>query len=163
MQYVFKIRDTTRIPKESNHVDSHFDRSPSACCRLVARRRPTRRRFERPIPIAIEEIDIEFPVSSWEDCDAALDAAVDAAHELRHLPTSQIAEFFERYADRIDAAKDALVEVSLSRNRTGQEPSLGRRRIASHQQPVASRSCCLPKRELGVANDRHRGRNSILL
>ncbi len=37
--------------------------------------------------------------------------------------------------------KDALVEAALRRNRSGQEPALGRRRIAANQQPAT----CTPR------------------
>ena len=70
--------------------------------------------FRATDPNCNEAIPIDFPVSSWEDCDTALDAAVEAARELRGLPKSKIAEFLERYADRIDAAKDALVAAAYA-------------------------------------------------
>ena len=68
--------------------------------------------FKASDPNKNELLPVEFPVSHWEDCDAALDAAAEAAHELRQLPAEKIAEFLDCYADRIEAAKDALVDAA---------------------------------------------------
>src|SRR5690349_10501691 len=54
----------------------------------------------------------EFPVSTWGDCEAALDAAVAAANELRNVSPEQIAKFLTRFADRIEARKTELVEAA---------------------------------------------------
>ncbi len=99
--------------------------------------------FRATDPNSNEEIAIEFPVSSWEDCDAALDAAVDAAHELRRLPSSQIAEFLERYADRIDAAKDALVASAFSETGLAKSPRLADVELprTSNQLRAAAAAC----------------------
>ena len=51
-----------------------------------------------------------YPVSGWEDCDAALSAAAEAAIELRRMPPEAIAKFLTLFADRIEAGKAALVE-----------------------------------------------------
>jgi 2,5-dioxopentanoate dehydrogenase len=53
-----------------------------------------------------------YPLSSWDDCDVALEQAVEAARELRALPPTEIARFLELYADRIDARGDELVEMA---------------------------------------------------
>lgn len=80
--------------------------------------------FRATDPNSNEAIDIEFPVSSWEDCDAALEAAAAAASELRRLPKEPIAEFLERYADRIEAAKDSLVESAYRESGLAKSPRL---------------------------------------
>jgi NADP-dependent aldehyde dehydrogenase len=51
-------------------------------------------------------------VSSWRDCNAALDAAVVAADRLRHMSGDQIAQFVDRAAERIDARRDAIVQLA---------------------------------------------------
>ncbi|TWT83547.1 NADP-dependent fatty aldehyde dehydrogenase [Planctomycetes bacterium CA13] len=66
-----------------------------------------------------------FPVSTWEDCDAALDAATSAARELRTVPRGKIADFLDRYADRLEAAKDALVEAAFAETGLARSPRLG--------------------------------------
>lgn len=68
--------------------------------------------FRATNPQNRQPLDPEFPVSSWKDCDAALSAAAAAAHEMRRLPREQIAQFLETYADRLDAAKERLVETA---------------------------------------------------
>jgi NADP-dependent aldehyde dehydrogenase len=56
----------------------------------------------------------EYPVSSWRDCDAALNAAVAAAESLRRLPGRRIAAFLEKYADRLDAQRETLAELAAT-------------------------------------------------
>ena len=68
--------------------------------------------FQAIDPSKNAAIEKEFPVSSWSDIDAALDAAVEAWEELRRTPPAKIAEFLEAYADAIDAAKAELAEVA---------------------------------------------------
>lgn len=54
----------------------------------------------------------EYPISSWDECDAALDAAVAAAEVMRSMPPSQIADFLEAYATEIEGIAEALVETA---------------------------------------------------
>lgn len=65
-----------------------------------------------------------FPVSSWDDCDAALEAAAAAAVELRRLPAEKIAAFLESYADKIEAISDALVEAAFAETGLAKSPRL---------------------------------------
>jgi NADP-dependent aldehyde dehydrogenase len=53
--------------------------------------------------------DEEFPVSSLSDVDAALDAGLAAARQLRDLPRGLLADFLDAYADAIDADADRIV------------------------------------------------------
>jgi NADP-dependent aldehyde dehydrogenase len=53
-----------------------------------------------------------WPVSGWSDVEAALDAAVGAAATLASLPGARLADFLERYADRLAARGDDLVAVA---------------------------------------------------
>jgi NADP-dependent aldehyde dehydrogenase len=80
--------------------------------------------FRATNPNSNQEIPIDFPISNWDDCDAALDAAVEAARELRRLPKDRIAAFLERYAARIEAAKDALVEAAFTETGLAKSPRL---------------------------------------
>ncbi len=80
--------------------------------------------FQATNPNSAEKLSPEFPVSDWADCDAALDAAVEAARELRRFPRSRIAEFLERYADAIEANKDALVESAFAETGLAKNPRL---------------------------------------
>lgn len=53
-----------------------------------------------------------FPVSAWEDCDAALNAAVSTAKELRSLPGEALATFLDLYAEKIEERATELVEIA---------------------------------------------------
>lgn len=56
--------------------------------------------------------DTAWPVSSWADVDAALDAAVAAARQLATLPDGHRAAFLERYAARLEAKAADLVAAA---------------------------------------------------
>lgn len=99
--------------------------------------------FQATDPNKNEKLPAEFPVSSWEDCDAALDAAVEASRELRKLPSEKIAEFLERYADRIEAAKEALVDSAFAETGLGKSPRLADVELprTSNQLRAAAAAC----------------------
>ncbi len=80
--------------------------------------------FQADNPTTREAIADEYPVSSWADCDAALDAAVGAAREMRKLSGEQIAVFLEVFADRIEARKDDLVEMAHAETALPKSPRL---------------------------------------
>jgi NADP-dependent aldehyde dehydrogenase len=66
--------------------------------------------FRPENPATGEPLPDEFPMSSWADCDEALTAAAEAATVLRTAPPEQIAKFLTRYAERIEARSNDLVE-----------------------------------------------------
>lgn len=68
--------------------------------------------FRAENPATGELMPEEFPVSTWADCDAALDAAVKAASELQQIPPAKIAKFFTRYAERIELRAQELVDMA---------------------------------------------------
>lgn len=59
-----------------------------------------------------EPLEGQFPISGWEDCEAALAAAAAAAEELDQTPPEAIAAFLESYAQRIDDAAPQLAELA---------------------------------------------------
>src|SRR4030095_11414401 len=61
-------------------------------------------------PATGEDLPGAYPFSGWDDCDAALTAAADAAIELRRTPPEAIARFLVRFAELIEAGKMALVD-----------------------------------------------------
>ncbi|HMH13587.1 MAG TPA: aldehyde dehydrogenase family protein [Edaphobacter sp.] len=63
-------------------------------------------------PATGKVLDATFPVSGWEDCDAALTAAAGAAKELRGVPAERLAEFLELYAGEIEKHAEALVAIA---------------------------------------------------
>ena len=80
--------------------------------------------FHAENPATGEKISEEFPVSTWADCDAALNAAAAAAAELRKLPPEKIVSFLTCYAERIEARKTELVEVAHAETALAKTPRL---------------------------------------
>lgn len=68
--------------------------------------------FQATNPKTRETLPDTYPISTWEDCNDALDHAVQASQALRKLDGEQIAVFLERYAERMEARKDELVEAA---------------------------------------------------
>jgi len=68
--------------------------------------------FHSENPRTKEKLPEDYPVSTWEDCDAALQAAAEAAEVLRRLEPEQRAAFLEDYADRIDKHKDGIASLA---------------------------------------------------
>jgi NADP-dependent aldehyde dehydrogenase len=66
----------------------------------------------------------EYPVSSWADCDTALAAAVEAFRKLREVPGGRVAEFLERYADRIEARSNEICQLASQETALPVEPRL---------------------------------------
>ncbi len=99
--------------------------------------------FQATNPNTAEKLASEFPVSSWADCDAALAAAVEAANEMRRYPSDRIAEFLERYADAIEASKDALVEAAFAETGLAKSPRLADVELprTSNQLRAAAAAC----------------------
>ena len=64
--------------------------------------------FQASDPRAATLIPEDYPVSSWAECEAALDAAGAAYTELREMPGEKIAAFLEAYATRIDARSEEI-------------------------------------------------------
>lgn len=75
-------------------------------------------------PRTKEALPDEYPVSSWTDCTEALDSASEAAEQLRTLPADQLAAFLERFAERIEARKDELVELAHAETGLPKSPRL---------------------------------------
>lgn len=80
--------------------------------------------FRAENPSTCEVLPDEYPVSSWQDCDEALTAAVAAWEELRSLPSERLAQFLEDYAGRIEARKDALVDAAHQETALPKSPRL---------------------------------------
>ncbi len=63
-------------------------------------------------PVTMEPLPEEYPVSAWQDCDAVLAAAAEAAAEMRSLDGEKIAAFLESFAAKIEGRKDDLVKLA---------------------------------------------------
>jgi 2,5-dioxopentanoate dehydrogenase len=73
--------------------------------------------FHATNPATGERIEGDFPVSSWADCNDALNAAAGAAILLRAMQPERIARFLTRFAERIEAR--ALEIVDIAHRETG--------------------------------------------
>jgi 2,5-dioxopentanoate dehydrogenase len=68
--------------------------------------------FQAENPATKSPLPEAFPISSWADCDAALNAAAETAVAMRKLLGDQLARFLEAYAERIEANAAPLVEIA---------------------------------------------------
>jgi NADP-dependent aldehyde dehydrogenase len=74
--------------------------------------------FQAENPATKSMLPDVFPVSTWADCNAALDAATAAFSELRRLGPEPMARFLEQFADRIERRSEEIVAMA------GQETAL---------------------------------------
>jgi len=68
--------------------------------------------FQAENPRTRQPLPDTYPVSAWPDCEEALDAATQAATQIRRLPAERAASFLERYAGRIEDRRNELVEIA---------------------------------------------------
>jgi alpha-ketoglutaric semialdehyde dehydrogenase len=79
--------------------------------------------FQAVNPATEQAIEGDYPVSPWSEVDAALNAASEASRQMRGWSGERFAAFLERYADRIEARTDELVEMA---NQETALPAAGR-------------------------------------
>jgi 2,5-dioxopentanoate dehydrogenase len=65
--------------------------------------------FKAEDPAAGQPLAEDYPVSSWDDVDAALAAATEAMPALRATPPESLARFLTRYAERIEGRAEEIV------------------------------------------------------
>lgn len=80
--------------------------------------------FQVDNPATKEKLAPLYPVSSWADCDAALDSATEAFEQMRAMPGEQIAEFLEAFATAIEARAEDLVETAHAETALPKSPRL---------------------------------------
>ncbi len=80
--------------------------------------------FQSMNPATRERLPWQFPISTWSECDQALDAAVKAARQLRRVGPEKIASFLEAFAARIEGAREALVEAAVLETALPAKPRL---------------------------------------
>lgn len=68
--------------------------------------------FQASDPATCEVLPEKYPVSSWNDCEKVLEAAANAAGQLRKLPADKVADFLDAYANQIDANTKELAEIA---------------------------------------------------
>lgn len=66
----------------------------------------------------------EFPISTWEDLDTALEAATVAAATLRTMSPESIASFLDRFAGNIERDREGLVEMAHLETALPRKPRL---------------------------------------
>ncbi|WP_274962962.1 aldehyde dehydrogenase family protein [Thioclava electrotropha] len=80
--------------------------------------------FQSHNPATREALPDEYPVSNWSDCEAALQAAAEAAAVMRVMPGERIAAFLEAFADGIEARQEALVDMAHAETALPKSPRL---------------------------------------
>lgn len=68
--------------------------------------------FQSTNPATGEVLQARYPISSWADCEAALDAAEKAFAILRTMSGDAIATFLETYATKIEQRAEELVVMA---------------------------------------------------
>jgi len=68
--------------------------------------------FQAHNPATCEALPDEYPVSDWDDCDAALAAAESAATVIASLPSSGVADFLDKFAEGIEQHAEAIVSLA---------------------------------------------------
>jgi 2,5-dioxopentanoate dehydrogenase len=58
------------------------------------------------------ELPGKFPISTWSDCESALNASVEAARALRTISSEDIALFLESYANEIERSATEIVAIA---------------------------------------------------
>lgn len=88
--------------------------------------RPSRQSgvFQAENPAECKPLADTYPVSSWADVDAALDSAAAAVPLLRRAEGAFVADFLERYATHIEAAREALVAIAHAETALPVQPRL---------------------------------------
>lgn len=81
-------------------------------------------RFNAINPTTREKFSETFPVSSMDDVEAALDAGLEAARELRVTPSEAIADFLDAFGEGLLATRDALVASAAAETGLPVEPRL---------------------------------------
>ncbi|MDC0295516.1 aldehyde dehydrogenase (NADP(+)) [bacterium] len=99
--------------------------------------------FSPTDPTLNQTIDHAFPVSEWSDCDEALDAAVEAARELKSVASETIADFLDCFASKIDQSKDALADAAFHETGLAKSPRLADVELprTSNQLRAAAQAC----------------------
>jgi 2,5-dioxopentanoate dehydrogenase len=80
--------------------------------------------FQADNPATQQPLDDAYPVSSWADVDAALDAAVAAADALAQMSPERIAQFLDLYAANIESQNESLVAMAHAETALPARPRL---------------------------------------
>ncbi len=68
--------------------------------------------FRSENPATAEPLADEYPISTWDDCEAALEAAETAFKELRAGASQKVPQFLDAYAAAIESHVDELAAIA---------------------------------------------------
>src|SRR6516165_7771705 len=88
------------------------------------KRTPDRKSFQGFNPRTTEPLPDSYPISNWDDIEAALHAASAAFTELRTTAPERLASFLERFAERIEARRGEIVGMAERETAYPAEPRL---------------------------------------
>ena len=80
--------------------------------------------FQADDPAAAAPIEDKYPISSWAECETALNAATEAFQKLRSMPRENIAKFLDTYADQIEARAAEICELASRETALPVQPRL---------------------------------------
>lgn len=80
--------------------------------------------FHAVNPATCQPIEGDYPISKWDEIEAAINAAAAAAREVRSWPGERFAAFLERYADLIEARAAELIATANAETGLPVEPRL---------------------------------------
>lgn len=80
--------------------------------------------FQADEPKAAAAIAEDYPISNWQECELALDAAVRAWEEMRNFDVESRAKFLECFADRIEKRSAEICELASRETALPVEPRL---------------------------------------
>src|SRR3990172_11367629 len=113
--------------------------------------------FQAVNPTEKQTMPQEFPVSSLEEVEEALQAGYEAVAALRSTPVGKVADFLEHYASNIEARTDELVEIAFQETALPREPRLRTaelprttNQLRQAAAAVRERSWCLATIDTGV-------------
>ena len=75
-------------------------------------------------PGTCEPLPGDYPISSWQDCHEALQAAAEASMLLQVTPAEKIADFLEKYAENIESIAGELVDMAHAETGLPKKPRL---------------------------------------
>lgn len=82
--------------------------------------------FQAENPATMTLLPDHYPISLWEDIDAALDSATTAFQQMLTLPRQKFAEFLDQYAARIEACSGELCAMANQETALPVEPRLSK-------------------------------------
>ena len=80
--------------------------------------------FQAVNPMTEERLPRKFPVSPWEEIEAAINAAAKVSRQMRGWPGSRFADFLECYAKEIEARTELLVDAAHAETGLPKSPRL---------------------------------------